>query len=124
MLPAGQQAQHPLRIRGIHGLAKNLSVHHHDRIRSQDKVGWPLLEDGPSLLSRQALGKDLGRFSVQRRFRDIGGLHRDCDAGCAKQFLTPGRSGGEYESHRQNSSGISRTQPATNSIRFPKGSKI
>src|ERR1700676_5357203 len=98
MLATGKQAQHARGVSSIGGLAEKLAImptNDNYGVGSKHVIMRTLPCDRERLRGRQPFGAVLRGFSGQRIFRDVRGLHLECDSGTAEQFLTSRRRGGE-----------------------------
>jgi hypothetical protein len=91
-----KHAQHARSVRGIGGLAEKLAIDDNYGVGSEHNVVRTLMCNRKRLLTRQAFGTGFRSLSGQRIFRDVRGLHLECDSGAAQQFLATRRRGGEH----------------------------
>jgi hypothetical protein len=96
MLAAGNQAQHARGVRGIGGLAEKLAIDDNHGVGAEHDIVRTLTCNRERLLVRQAFGTVFRSLSGQRIFRDVRGLHLECDSGVAQQFLASRRRRGEH----------------------------
>ncbi len=68
---SGDESQHPLRIRGIAWLAKDVFIDHDDRIRTEHKRIGSVLPDFFGFLKCQTFAEGARRFAVAKIFWDV-----------------------------------------------------
>jgi hypothetical protein len=96
MLAPGKHAQHALGVIGVRGLAEKLAIDYNNRVGAKHDILRTLARDRKRLLARQAFGTGFCGLSWQRIFRDVRGLHFECDSGVDQQFLATRRRGGKH----------------------------
>ena len=96
MLAAGKQAQHARGIGDIGWLAKKLAINDNYCVGSEHAIVRTLTRNRQRLLARQAFSSVFRGFSKQRIFRDVRGLHLECNSCVAQQFLSTQGGRGEH----------------------------
>jgi hypothetical protein len=87
---ARQHLQHPRGVGGVGRFAQNLPVHHHDRVRRDDRPPMRPREHAAGLGVGDALDVLFRGLAVVHRFVDVGGHRVEVDAGRTQQFGASG----------------------------------
>ena len=95
-LAARIQAEHAAGVGGVPGLAQQLAVDHHHRVRRQHQLSRRGL--GRRLLAGEADDGLLRRLAGSGRFVQIHGADGEAQAEAGQQLAAPRRAGGEDES--------------------------